>query len=791
MEERDLYYEKSLGVLELPQVLERCAALAVSEEAKARILALRPQRYRELCERALGETDAARVLLRRRGAPGFSGVKDVSPALRRAEMGGSLNPRELLEVGALLRAARTVKGYLDGEEDRSVLDTLFAGLQANKFLEDRIFTAILSEEEIADLASPELADLRRHQRSIHERIRATLQRMISSPSYQKLLQENIITIRQDRYVVPVKAEHRGSVSGLVHDVSASGATYFIEPMQVVQLNNELRELQSKEEAEIQRILAELSALCAEFSGAIQADFERLAALDAIFARGKYADRLDAVSPVVTEDGGVYLKNARHPLLDPKKAVPITVDLGRDFDTLVITGPNTGGKTVALKTTGLFVLMAQCGLQIPADEGSQISLFRAIYADIGDEQSIAQSLSTFSSHMKNIVGILERTDDRSLILFDELGAGTDPVEGAALAVAIIQYARTLGAKIAATTHYAELKEFAMTTQGVENASCEFDVDSLRPTYKLLIGIPGRSNAFAISSRLGLPEHIVSSARNLVGSDDRRFEDVLREIEEKRQDMELRRREANADRRAAEVARQEAERRREGLEREREKIMEQARQQARELLEDARRTADTIQEELRRMRKEKRLEGENRAEMNRRLNEAERKLRGPKPQEEVHEPPKDLKPGETVELMNLGGTAGTVLSAPDKDGRCRVQAGILQLTVPVAQLRRSRKKQDQPPAQRYLGKSRDELRALSARTELDLRGMTADEALLELDQFLDGAVLAGLNTVSVIHGKGTGALRTAVQQALRSHRQVAGFRLGRYGEGETGVTIVQLR
>lgn len=787
-------YEKSMAVLELPQVLALCARHAVSPAAKERILALRPQKYLALAQQALEEAEAARSLLRSRNAPAFSGVRDVAAALDRAEKGGSLNLRELMEIGALLQTARLVKGYLDGEERRTPLDSLFSGLQGNRFLEDRIAACILSEEELADLASPELADLRRHQRSIHERIRAALQKMISSSTYQKMLQEPIVTIRDDRYVVPVKAEYRSGVPGLVHDVSASGATYFIEPMQAVQLNNQLRELQSKEEAEIRRILAELSAQCAEFASTIRADYQRLVTLDEIFARGKYAREIDAVTPELGEDGACLLKNARHPLLDPKKAVPITIDLGRSYDTLVITGPNTGGKTVALKTTGLLTLMAQCGLQIPADPGSRVSLFRAVYADIGDEQSIQQSLSTFSAHMKNIVAILAQTDRRSLVLFDELGAGTDPVEGAALAVAVIQHARRLGARIAATTHYAELKEFAMTTPGVENASCEFDVETLQPTYRLLIGIPGRSNAFAISLRLGLPEQIVADARELVGSEDRRFEDLLREIEEKRQDMELQRRQASADRRAAEEARTAAETRLHQMDQNREKLLDTARQQAQELLDNARREADAVMEELRRLRRQQQTgpeAGQRRAEVNRRLNQAEQALRSNSRQQPEEKAPAlmDLKQGETVELIKLGGVSGVVLTPPDREGRLRVQAGVMQMTVRADEVRRAKVKKE-PPAVRYLGRTPDQLRMMSARTELDLRGMTVSEALLELDQFLDNAVLAGLPSVSVIHGKGTGALRAAVHEALKGNRQVARFRLGRYGEGETGVTIVEL-
>ena len=517
-------FEKSIRTLELPAVLELLARHAVSDEAKARCLRLRPATDAAAVEHLLDETDAAKTRLGLHGSPSFAGVKDVSQALDRADHGGVLNTRELLDVAGVLTAARRVSDYdAERQGEATAIDRLFSALHVNRYLEDKIRGAILDEETIADTASPELADIRRNMRAAASKGRQILQRIISSPSYAKVLQEALITQRDGRFVVPVKAECKGSMPGLVHDVSSSGATLFVEPMGVVQANNELKELEAREKKEIDRILRQLSAACAGSMENILWDYDILVHLDVIFARAQLSYQLNASRPEVRRRGGVALRRARHPLLDQAKAVPITVELGEQFDTLVITGPNTGGKTVTLKTIGLLCLMAQCGLHIPADSGSAVRVFHRVLADVGDEQSIEQSLSTFSAHMSNIVQILREVDDKSLLLFDELGAGTDPVEGAALAIAIIESARSQGALIAATTHYAELKTFAMTTAGVENASCEFDVQTLRPTYRLLIGIPGKSNAFAISRRLGLDESVIQAAQAQMDSDSVRFED----------------------------------------------------------------------------------------------------------------------------------------------------------------------------------------------------------------------------------------------------------------------------
>ena len=529
-------YEKSILKLELDKVLEMLATCAGSAEGKAACLRLRPVSDLEDVQALLDETTAASDLCTRKGNPVFGDVNDVSASLERADRGGSLQPMELLRIAGVLRCARNIKGYVSEDEKKTVLDPLFGALTPNKYLEDKIFGAILSEDEISDNASPALADIRRHMRIQAGKIRDSLQKIISSPAYAKLLREPIITIRDGRYVVPVKSECKNEVPGLVHDVSASGGTYFVEPMSAVNANNALRELELKEKKEIERILAELSGEAAAHRENINLNVTMLIRLDVIFAKAKLGYRMRAWAPLMNQEGRVDLRNARHPLIDPKAVVPISVRLGSDFDTMIITGPNTGGKTVTLKTIGLLTLMAECGMHIPAGDGSQLSTFDAILADIGDEQSIAQSLSTFSSHMKTIVDLVEQCDDRTLVLFDELGAGTDPAEGAALATAIIEFCRKMNSRVVATTHYAELKLYAMQTKGVINASCEFDVETLRPTYKLLIGIPGKSNAFAISRKLGLPEHILKEADDLVGKSDKDFESVLSQLEAQRQQME---------------------------------------------------------------------------------------------------------------------------------------------------------------------------------------------------------------------------------------------------------------
>ena len=786
-------FEKSMQTLELPRVLDMLADQAVTEEGKDKARRLRPETDPVEVTALLAETTAAVEKMVLGGSPAFAGVRPVAGSLQRANMGGSLNTRELLDIAKVLAAARSAKEYGEGDaEKKTPIDVLFHSLRPNRFLEDKITGSIVGDGELADSASPELASIRRHMRATESKVRDILQRIISS-SQAKYLQESIITQRSGRYVVPVKSEFKNEIPGLVHDLSGSGSTFFIEPMGVVKANNELRELQAKEEKEIDRILAELSAEAASFREDINLDYELLIRLDVIFARAKLSNKMHAMAPGLSTKG-LNLRRARHPLLPPKTAVANDLRLGETFDTLVITGPNTGGKTVTLKTIGLLTLMAQCGLHIPAGDGSVIKVCKRVLADIGDEQSIAQSLSTFSSHMSNIVGILEETDDETLILLDELGGGTDPVEGAALASAIIDHARSLGAMVAATTHYAELKVYAMTTPGVENASCEFDVETLAPTYRLLVGIPGKSNAFAIARRLGISEEIIQDAAARVDAENVRFEDVLTKLDHQRQEMEKEQRQAAQLRREMEEASAKAQAYRDQLQKEKEKAEASAKAQARAILDDARRTADQVFQELGDMRKKAQKEqnwqkvNDQRAGLRHKLNEAEDKL-GARPQAAVPPMLRPAKKGDTVTILKTG-TQASVLSV-NKDGVLQLQAGILRITAKQDEVRVVEgETQSQKAAKQYIRRTEHKLRSLGAKAEVDLRGMTTDEAELTLAQFLDRAMVSNLTQVTVIHGKGTGAVRKAVHAYLKRCKGVASFRLGRYGEGEDGVTIVEL-
>ena len=784
-------FEKSIITLELPRVLEQLADCAATQEGKERALSLQPMTDPEEVQRAQEETTAAVKLLVLRGSPGFSGVKPVAPSLQRADMGGSLNTRELLDIAAVLRCARSVGEY-GATEEKTPISHLFNALTPNRFLEDKITNSILGEEEIADSASPELASIRRHMRATEAKVRDILQRIISS-NQSKYLQESIITIRSDRYVVPVKSEFKNAIPGLVHDVSSSGSTFFIEPMGVVKANNELRELAAREKKEIERILAELSAECAAHREDILEDYQLLIWLDAIFARAQLSLRMEASQPALSPKY-LRLRRARHPLLDKKTAVPNDLELGDKFDTLVITGPNTGGKTVTLKTIGLITLMAQCGLHIPAGADSTVRVFQRVLADIGDEQSIAQSLSTFSSHMVNIVGILKEADDNSLILFDELGAGTDPVEGAALAAAVIDSARGLGAQVAATTHYAELKVYAMTTPGVENASCEFDVETLAPTYRLVLGIPGKSNAFAISRRLGLPEYIIDKAAARLDAENVRFEDVLTKLDQQRQEMEKERAEARRLKLEMEQSAAKAKEYRDKLEEERAKVVEKAQAEARSIIQEARAASDLAISELKELQKRKDLDwqqvNDGRAEARRLLNEAERNIGGPAQEPEAPPPTREAKAGDTVELVSMG-TKATVLSV-NKDGTLQLQAGILKISAKQDEVRVVEgETQSQKDARKIIQRAERTLRTAAVPCQVDLRGMMTDEAIAALERFLDTAMMGKLETVTIIHGKGTGAVRSAVRTYLKRSRYVKSFRPGRYGEGEDGVTVAELK
>ena len=789
------FFEKSLLTLELPAVLNMLASEAVSEPAKELALALRPSTEEAEVRRRLSETTAAKTMMVVRGSPSFSGVKDVRASLARADLGGALNTRELLDIARVLQCARLVRGYLaDDSVGKTPIDYLFSALHANRFLEEKITGSIVGEDEIADAASSDLANIRRQMRAAAARAREALQKIISSPSYAKVLQEPIITLRSDRYVVPVKAEHKGAINGLVHDISASGATLFVEPMAAVKANNELRELAAKERAEIDRILAELSADCAEHREGITTDFDLLVRLDLIFAKAKLSYKLNCEQASL-EGKGIVLRRARHPLLDQAKAVPIDVELGDSFDTLVITGPNTGGKTVSIKTIGLLAAMQQCGLHIPAADGSNLPVFTHILADIGDEQSIEQSLSTFSAHMSNIVSILSECDDRSLILFDELGAGTDPTEGAALAIAIIEHARKRGAVIAATTHYAELKVYATNEPGVQNASCEFDVETLQPTYRLLVGIPGKSNAFAISKRLGLGEEIIEDAKNRVNSESASFEATIEKLEQTRLLLEKDREEAAKKLREAQENAKKAAFLRAELEVRLDKADVKSRREAERILTEARETAEQVFRELDEMRKmadedeDARRVNEARAQLRRRLNLSEETLRKelhPEAENQVSSRP--VKAGDTVQIKSMGMKA-TVISKTD-DGILTLRAGIMNVTAREDEVLLLENEKPQTPktsASRIGGA----MHSMSIAPEIDLRGMESIDAVIAAEQYLDSAVMAKMKTVTIIHGKGTGALRAAIQQMLRKNKAVKSFRLGRYGEGESGVTVVELK
>ena len=792
-------FDKSIRTLELPRVLKLLADQAVSPEAKELALAVRPETDYEDVLRLLDQTDGARTMMVLHGAPGFSGVKPIRELLDRADRGGSLSISELIRVGDLLYAARRAKEYFNMDAmEPTAIDQIFLSIHGNRFLEDKIRRCIADENTVADAASPELADIRRHMRAALAKSRQILQKIISSPSYSKVLQDNIITQRDGRFVVPVKADQKGNLPGLVHDVSSTGATVFVEPMGVVQANNEYAELQAREQAEIDRILAELSADAAAHRGDIQWDHDALVQLDLIFARAELGDQMDAIRPQVRRDGVIRLRKARHPLLDKKTAVPIDIELGGAFDTLVITGPNTGGKTVSLKTLGLLTLMTQCGLHIPVGDRSEVSVYERVLADIGDEQSIEQSLSTFSAHMKTIVSILQEADRDSLILFDELGAGTDPIEGAALAIAIIQHVRALGAKSAATTHYAELKTFAMTTVGVENASCEFNVETLSPTYRLLIGIPGKSNAFAISRRLGLPDEVIADAQSQMSRDSVRFEDVLTQLEEKRQALEKREQEADRLYRQREEDARKAREFREQMQRAKENARSRGEAEAKRILRDARSASDAVFAELEKMRKEQaKVErtlnaNEARAELRRQLNEAESAIdKRDARSEPIPKPSRPIRKGDLVEIPGVS-TPAEVVSV-GSDGTLQLKAGILKMKAKSGEVRliedderaAMKKKAPKPVRTAVTG-----LHTAASR-ELDIRGMETLEAESVMETFLSSAVMGHLETVTIIHGKGTGALRKAVHDILRRNKNVKSFRLGVYGEGENGVTVVTLK
>lgn len=792
---------KAFKVLEFDKILERLASYTESADVKKRIGEIVPYTEVEDAKAAQRETTEAMSTLLKLGSPPVSlSVENVLGAVKRTERDGILHTKELIDISRLLYVARRMKSYIgEAAEECAKLHEIEESIITAKQLEDKINSCIVSENEIADDASPELNTIRRKIRNLNGKIKENLDSMVRSAHYKKFLQDPIVTMRSDRYVIPVKSEYRGEVNGIVHDTSASGATLFIEPMSVVNSNNEIRDLHTKEQQEIERILAELSALVAENSHTIFVDYKNVTDLDFIFCKGRLSLDMDANEPKLNDKGIIRYKKARHPLIDKDKVVANDIMLGGDYDTLVVTGPNTGGKTVTLKTIGLFSIMAAAGLHIPASETSEAAVFHNIFADIGDEQSIEQSLSTFSSHMVNIVKILESIDYNSLALFDELGAGTDPTEGAALAISILEFLRARKVTTVATTHYSELKLFALSTDGVENASCEFDVATLQPTYKLLIGVPGKSNAFAISRRLGLDERVIDRANDILSDEDIKFEDVITDLEQNRARARKEADDAARMKNELKDLRRQLENDRIKLKENKSRILEDARREAKILVMDAKEEANSIIRDLEKMRQQG-ISSDNlnkkTAAMRDKLNKKEDTIdkamaRAAKPKKTYVDPPKNLKPGTTVKIVDMNQEA-TVLKEPDKNGNVRVQAGIIKMDVHITNLRNVEEKKSKELADKYVRSTRAfESKSKNVSTEVDVRGQNLEEAWMNVEKFLDDCYLAGISPVSIIHGKGTGILRKGLQEYMRKHRYVKSYRNGRYGEGEDGVTIVELK
>lgn len=789
--------DKNFKTLELDLILEKLADECTCDDAKELALSLTPTADFSEAELRLSQTEDAFSLLARFGAPSFSGMKNVNNPLHRAAAGGSLNPKELLDIGYCLRSMRALEewhGHCSGV--RTNLDFFFEGVTSNKYLETKIFTCIVNEEEISDKASETLSDIRRKIRSKENSIREKLDSMIHSSHYQQYLQEAIITQRNGRFVVPVKAECRGNVPGMVHDTSSTGATVFVEPASVVDANNDIKVLQGKERDEIMRILYELSADAGEFADSIKRSFDSAVMLNLIFAKAHLAYKMKAVKPLLNNEGIINLKKARHPLIDKNKVVPTDIALGDVYDTLVITGPNTGGKTVSLKTVGLLIAMAMCGLLVPAGDRSRLAVFDKILVDIGDEQSIAQSLSTFSSHMVNIIDIMSKADSNSLVLIDELGAGTDPVEGAALAVSVIEELRSKGAVIAATTHYAELKAYALDTPGVTNGCCEFDVETLRPTYRLLIGVPGRSNAFAISSHLGMSESVINRAKGIVGSENHSFESVLERLEETRQALEEERKHAEEMTAQAKAIQEKAQSERDKIETLKQRELDKAKREAERLIEAAKRKSSEFLLELEKLKKEQNKS--NAVEIARKTRRAVKSQMGE--MDDLINPadladnwdydyklPRAPKAGDRVVIKGIG--QGEIVEV--RDNNILVKSGLLKTRVKMSDIMLLDKTKEKPQPVRHNVYRTSSRADADVKTEIDLRGETVDEALGELGLFIDKCVLNSIEEIRIIHGKGTGALRNAVTDYLKSHQNIADYRLGKYGEGENGVTIAHIK
>ncbi len=789
--------KKTLSKLEYDKIIELLADHASSYSGKERCRKLKPMVSLPEINTAQQETKAAFTRIVKKGRLSFSGCNPVNDSLKRLEVGAALGSGELLRICKLLEAARRAKAYGrhdNNEEEEDCLDPFFQQLEPLTTLSTEIRRCILEEDEISDDASGTLKSIRRSINQMNGKVHSTLTGMVNG-SLRTYLQDPIITMRGDRYCIPVKAEYRSQVSGLIHDQSSTGSTLFIEPMAVVKLNNDLKELYAKEQEEIQVILARLSADTAEYIEEIRTDYIVLGELDFIFARGDLALDMNASMPLFNTEGRIHIREGRHPLLDKKKVVPITLTLGNTFDLLIVTGPNTGGKTVSLKTVGLFTLMGQAGLHIPALSRSELAVFEHVYADIGDEQSIEQSLSTFSSHMTNIVSFLKHVDERSLVLFDELGAGTDPTEGAALATAILSHLHQRGIRTMATTHYSELKVYALTTSGVENACCEFDLETLRPTYRLLIGIPGKSNAFAIAGKLGLPDYIIEEARTHLTEQDESFEDLLTDLETSKKTLEKEQDEIAAYKRELERLKAEAKQKQEKLEEQRDRILQEANEKAYAILADAKETADETIRNFHKFGKENISAAEmekERERLRKKMASANSgiKLEAQKPHK-VHKP-SDFKRGESVRVLSMN-LNGTVVSLPDAKGNVTVQMGILRSQVNISDLEII---EDSPSysAKQIHKTSKGKMKmgkSLSVSPEINLLGKTVDEGIAELDKYLDDAALAHLSSVRVVHGKGTGALRNGIHTYLRRQKHVKSFRLGSFGEGDAGVTIVELK
>ena len=791
------YYKK----LELDKILELLAEQTSSDSCRDKALKLSPSFDEAEIRRELQKTNDAFTLSAKFGTPRFRRIKDISFSLRRCKSGSALSFRELLDVADILRETNMLCDWFGQcESMENSLSEYFRELYPIKDLEQRISESIISEEEMSDAASPELASIRKRIVRQGMNIREQLDKLIKSRSTQKFLQEAIVTMRDGRYVVPVRSEYKNEVSGLVHDPSATGQTFFIEPMSVVEANNEIRVLKSREQAEIERITQELSARVGENADSIANNFRVAQILELYFAKANLGAKMRGVAANIVSEPRISLHQARHPLIDQNSVVPITVELGGAYSSLMITGPNTGGKTVAIKTIGLLTLMTMCGLMIPAGDGSEVGIFGGIYVDIGDEQSIEQSLSTFSSHMVNVVKILSLADDRSLVLIDELGSGTDPVEGAALAVSILSTLREQGAKVAATTHYQEVKMYALQTEGVENASCEFDVNTLKPTYRLIVGVPGKSNAFAISQRLGMPDYVIDRAKELVSTENKRFEQVVDALEKSRQELEALKESAAISERNAKMTESELKQKLSDLEQQKEKELESARQRAMSIVEETRFRSNQLLNELEELKKVKDKEalrqglsaakGKTNSALNRMQDDA-----NPVVQRHIdsYVLPRPLKAGDTVMLADTR-KEGVLMTVPNMSGTCYVQVGMMKIKTNQKNLRLVENKKKQQPQKSVGGSVKKQVTSNMNRRggmELDIRGMMSDEGVLEVERFIDGAQLSGISTVVIIHGKGTGALRAAVQQSLKTNPAVKSYRQGAYGEGEAGVTVVELK